>query len=221
MFDPSPERGPATRGERVFVGVIVVVFAGLFVAELLDDYSPVKMSALLVVLFWAPLLALHEVGHAAAAYVLGWRVGQVVIGMGRPMWRFRVGETSVEVRLLPVEGFVSCVPMRLRRPRLENALIYFAGPGIELLLALGVLVFVGPDRLLSASQDYEIIAWQSLALAATTQAVLNLLPFATQTGDRVIHSDGLGMIVSFLRPTAAYAEMVGQTFNEQTQEWER
>lgn len=220
MFDPAPERGPSSRAERVFLGVVAVAALGLFIAEIADNYSPVKLSALLVVLFWTPLLALHELGHAVVAHLLGWRVGQIVIGMGKPVWRFRAGSASVTVRMLPVEGFVRCVPTRLRRPQLESALIYFAGPGVELLLALAVLLFVGPDRLFSPSQQYATIAWQSLALAATTQAVLNLLPFATQSGDRVMHSDGLGIITSFLLPTAAYAEMIGQEFNEETQEWE-
>ena len=205
MYDPGPQRGPSTTSEWVISGVFVAVILGLFTAEIFDDFKPYKLSALLVVLFWIPLLALHEVGHAVVAHLLGWRVGQIVIGAGKAIGRFRVGSARVEVRFFPFEGFVRCVPTKLRLPQLESAIIYFAGPGVELLLAACIMIAVGPDRLLSVSNEYWLIVLQSLALAAASQAVLNLIPFVVQEQDRVMHSDGLGIIVSFLRPTWYYA----------------
>ena len=65
-----------------------------------------QLSALLIVVFWIPLLVLHESGHALMAAALGWHVGQIVIGMGRTVKEFRVGTALVEIRLVPVEGFV-------------------------------------------------------------------------------------------------------------------
>src|SRR5262249_32562603 len=147
-------------------------------------------------LFWIPLLALHECGHAFVASLLGWRVETIVIGMGRVLFQFRMGRTNVEVRLIPVEGFVRSAPTRLRLPRLENALIYFAGPGVELLLAFCILLAIGSDRLFTLTDDYQLIIWQSLALAATSQAVLNLIPFAVDSHGRTLLSDGLGIIHS-------------------------
>jgi hypothetical protein len=49
---------------------------------------------------------------------------------------------------------------------------------IELLLAAGVLMMLGPGQLFSHSDDWRIIAWQSLAAAATVGGVLNLIPHA-------------------------------------------
>jgi len=40
------------------------------------------------------------------AALLGWYVGRVVIGVGRRLAKFRVGTAVVEIRLLPLEGFV-------------------------------------------------------------------------------------------------------------------
>jgi hypothetical protein len=208
MYGPAPRRGPQTPTEWVILSAFLLLILGLFVAEICDDYHPAKLAILLVVVFWIPLLALHEGGHAVAAALLGWRVGRVVVGVGKAVARFRLGTAAVEVRVVPVEGFVRCVPTRLRLPHLESALIYFAGPGVELLLAATVLVLVGPDRLFSASQDYELVVWRSLAVAAASQAVLNLLPFAVTTRDGLLQSDGLGIIVSFLRPTSYYARMI-------------
>src|SRR5687768_2547042 len=128
MYDSSPNR-PFTPSERWIVVIFALVIFGLLIAEILTNYDPAKLSILLVVVFWIPLLALHEAGHALAAAVLGWYVGQVVIGMGRTLARFRLGSAVVDIRLFPIQGYVTCVPRNLVLPRLKSALIYFAGPG--------------------------------------------------------------------------------------------
>lgn len=220
MYDPAPKRGPLTSQERWICVIFLVVLLGLFVAEIVHDYQPVKLSALLVVIFWVPLLALHEAGHALVAAALNWYVGEVVIGMGRQIARFRLGTATIEIRLFPVEGFVTCVPRDLHLPRLKSACISLAGPGVELLLALIVLLLVGPKRLFTISDDYLLIFWQSLALACTVQGVLNLIPHAIPRPEGPIFSDGLGIIRSFLLPPAHYAELIGHTYNERERHWE-
>jgi hypothetical protein len=220
MYDPNPRRGPATQSEWWLAGVVLVGVVGLFAAEVCHDYTPVKLSALLVILFWMPLLVLHEAGHALVAHLLGWHVGQIVIGMGKTIGRFRIGTVDIGIRLIPIEGFVRCLPTKLRLPQLECALIFFAGPGVGLAVALIILSAVGPDDLLSASEDYGLIVWQSLALAATSQAILNLIPIAVRNLEGEMVSDGLGIILSLLRPTSYYAAMMGASDNEAQQDWE-
>ncbi|HZZ29353.1 MAG TPA: M50 family metallopeptidase [Pirellulales bacterium] len=195
--------------ERRAYAIFLLVILGLFAGEVCTNYAPVKLSVLLFVLFWIPLLALHESGHALMAALLGWQVEQVVIGLGRPVASFRVGSASVELKLLPLEGFARSVPRDLRLPGLKHALIYLAGPGIELLLAGAILWLVGPPQLLSHSEQYGIIVWQSLALAATVGGVLNLIPHAVQTSAGImIPNDGLGIILSLSRPASAYAGLM-------------
>jgi membrane-associated protease RseP (regulator of RpoE activity) len=213
MYDPSFRRGPLNRQELWTCIVLVLVLLGLFAAEIYHNFEPVKLAALLVVLFWVPLLAVHEAGHALVAALAGWHVGQVVIGMGRTAGQFKIGSTVVEVRLLPLEGFVRCVPTDLRFPRLKSALIYFAGPGIELLLAGVILALIGPAAMLTRSNDYGIIVWQSLAVASAAQGILNLIPTAIQTPDGPVANDGLGIIRSFLWPESHYAAMIGRRHN--------
>lgn len=220
MYSPSPRRGPASQSEWLFAGIFLAIFLGLFLVEILHDYTPTKLSIVLVVLFWIPLLALHEAGHAVVAWACGWYVGQIVVGMGACLGQFRIGSASVEVRAFPIEGFVRCVPTNLRWPRLKSALIYLAGPGVELLLSLAVLFTIGADRLFELVDDHGLIVWQSLALAAVSQALLNLMPMAARSGDGTIVSDGLGMMLSFLWPTAHYANMIGARYNQETTAWE-
>lgn len=210
MYSPTPPRGPATRFEWWFGGLFFTLILGLFVAEIVHEYTPVKLSALLIVLFWIPLLVLHEAGHALAAWLLGWRVVMIVIGMGRVISTFRLGTAKVEIRIAPVEGFVQCLPTNLFLPGLKNALIFLAGPGVELLLAWIILVFIGQDRLLTLTDDYWIIIWQSLAVAATSQAVINLIPAAILTHEGEVVSDGLGFVRSLLTSSACYAELLAR-----------
>jgi len=190
--DPSP-RLPMNRNERRAVATIALILVSLFTAELLSHYTPVKASMLFVLLFWGPLLVLHEAAHALVARWLGWGVQEVVIGFGKELYRFRIGSTLVRIRMVPIEGYILPNPKSLERARLKSALIYLAGPGSELLLTLLLWVMLG-DKLTARTDDYSLIAVQSLALASLMGAGFNLLPYASGSGV----SDGLGAIVSLL-----------------------
>lgn len=220
MYGPKDIDRPMTPAERWGAGLFLLVLVGLFSAEIVHNYQPAKLACLLIVLFWIPLLALHEAGHALMASALGWRVIQVVIGMGKVLTFFRIGSAHVEIRLFPVEGFVRSAPTDLSWPQVKSALIYFAGPGIELLLAVILLVLMGPDRLFSRSDDYGVITCQSLAVACMVHVVLNLIPHAIQTPEGFVPNDGLGIIYSLMQPTSHYSQMVRPDFPDESQKRE-
>ena len=61
-----------------------------------------------------------------------------------------------------------------------------------------------------------MIAWQSLALAATVGGVLNLIPHAVQTSaGNMIPNDGLGILLSLTRPASAYAAWMAESETDQ------
>jgi hypothetical protein len=211
MFDPQTGHGPLAPWQNWFCAGLLGLVIGWLLYETCREFEPVKLAPVLLILFWMPLMVLHETGHAVTARLLGWHVGKIVLGMGAEVGRFRLGGADVEFRLVPVEGFVQCVPANLHWPQFKSALIYFAGPGIELLLALVILWAVGPDRLLNPSADFGVLLLQCLALAATSQAVINLIPHAVFTPDGQLANDGLGILLSFVQPTAYYAEMLRPT----------
>jgi hypothetical protein len=215
MFEPEIESEPMTPAERWFSVGFLLLLLGLFAAEICVNYHPTKLSALFVVLFWVPLLALHESGHALMAALVGWRIRRVVIGMGRPMFLFRVGRAPVEIRLVPVEGFVESTPRNLRMPQLKSALIYLAGPGIELLVLALLCAALGPATLLGEAPNLWILAAQSLAVAILVSAFLNLVPHFVTTPQGRIANDGLGIIRSFFRTERDYArQMEGSEFDD-------
>src|SRR5687767_6055377 len=105
MYRPMRDRGPETWGELWFSLGFLILFAGLVAAAILSDFTPIKLAPVFVILFWFLLLITHEAGHAIAAWLLGWRLGRMVLGMGRKLGSFRIGAMPVEVRLFPIEGF--------------------------------------------------------------------------------------------------------------------
>ena len=75
--DEANERGPKGEGERQFLWFFCVLVFGLFLADLIDGYTNVKLGALFFLLWWVPLLILHELGHALVAGLFKWRVHEI------------------------------------------------------------------------------------------------------------------------------------------------
>ena len=193
------DRDPVTPAEFwtvvVFVGFVFLA-AGL---EVFTDYQPGKAVVVFFFLAWLPLLALHELAHAWVARLFGWHVSEVVVGTGKVMRYFRVGELTVELRLIPVEGFAMIGPPSGRGGGWKHALIYFAGPGAELLVFFALLALFGWTQLTTLGNDLGLTVVQGLAAAALAGAVLNLIPHAARSGESWVANDGLGILQSLFR----------------------
>ncbi len=205
---PRPQRNPQGKDEVLVVVLFSLGVLGLLLVALLQDFSPVKLSVLFFLVFYALALAVHEAAHAVVAAAVGWRVECVVIGMGRAWLQFSLGETVVELRSIPVEGFVRPWPRNLRWPRVKNALIYAAGPLAPVLVVLPMAALLGWNRLFTPSDHLGVIAIQTAALVVGLQAILNLVPHAVDTPEGNVANDGLGIVRSFLLPAEYYAELV-------------
>lgn len=208
MRDPAEQGGPLTPIERGFFVFLLTVILGLFGAEVIRDYEPRKLAALFFLLWMPPLLVLHEAGHALTALLLGWHVRLIVIGCNREVFRFRYRGVPIVIKLIPLSGFVRPVPGHLSSPRLRLALIYLAGPGIELLLLAVLVLLFGPQAFLTLSDDIGVIALQGLAVAILYSAFVNLIPIPFQSRGRLAVSDGLGFFKSFFLPDEEFAALM-------------
>ncbi len=209
MFDEHFQRAPLNRSERITYVVSLMVILGLFLAEIFLNYEPRKLAALIFIVSWGVLVAVHEFGHAIMAWICGWGVRRIVIGFGRPLYQFHIGKTPVELRTFPIEGFVQPYPRDLHAPRAKDALIYAAGPGIELILAFMLMVLIGKDTMFTLSNHLGILSVQAFALAAVTGALLNLIPMTVTSGDHQVPNDGMGILLALRRTDGDYTSLFG------------
>ncbi len=189
---------PSPRTETRLQLAFVMIILGLFIVEIVRDFEPIKITALFCVVFWIPLLALHEFGHAIVARLFDCHVCRVVIGYGKPASIFPLGGIPIELRRFPIEGFVR-FHAQPGLARWKRALIYFAGPGIELALLMGIAGIVGIDTMLTQSESIPILAVQSLGVCIIMSALMNLIPHSSggTEGNRS-PNDGLGIVLSVL-----------------------
>jgi len=190
------DKEPASKSEKTFILVISLAFLFMMIMEISTNFEPKKLGALLFVVFWIPLLFIHEFGHAVMAKVLGWEVKRVVLGVGKIMMVSRLFNAPVEIRSIPLEGFVQIAPKTVSFARFKHAFIYFAGPGIELLVFFIITYWLGGfEQLFTITNDYTRIALQSFAFAALAGAVLNLIPLGIITKDGSTPNDGMGILL--------------------------
>ena len=100
------------------------------------------------------MILVHEFGHFAAAKIFGVRVEQFAIGFGKRLFGVRKGETDYRINLLPLGGYVKMSgenPLEARtgdpaefmsHPRWQRFIIAFAGPFMNIILAVGLLTVV-------------------------------------------------------------------------------
>ncbi len=184
------ERGNLS--ERLILWIFALLIFGSFLGSLLKEARMVAWSPIFFSLAWLFLTVLHELGHAWMTRRLGWRLPEVVIGIG-PLWRrFSWRETEVEIRRIPISGYIVAIPHPRHLSRLSHALIAAAGPGAELLI-LGLIWLILGESFLETREELLHIALQSTALAAALGAGFNLLPITFSSG---AHSDGKNLLMS-------------------------
>jgi membrane-associated protease RseP (regulator of RpoE activity) len=108
------------------------------------------MNILMVVLGIASVIGIHEASHMLVSKFFGIKVLKFSLGFGPILLSKTINETSYELRLLPLGGFVSCAgedpEMNVERGFFsvswwKRSLIALAGPVANLILGF-VMIFV-------------------------------------------------------------------------------
>lgn len=203
------DKKPTTLADNLLVYGLSIVFLGLMLLEIFTNYEPRKLAALFFMLWWLPLVLVHEFGHAVVANALGWEIQRTVIGFGRVVYQGQLFRAPLELRLIPIEGFVQFNPVYGRGMRYKHALTYFAGPGIELLVAFSMIGLMGWDNFFLIEDNYTKLAFQALAYAALAGAIINLIPMGVVTRDGETPNDGLGILVCLFSSEKEYKKSLG------------
>ncbi len=135
------------------------------------------------------LIFAHEAGHFAFAKLFRVRVLVFSFGFGKRLFGFRHGDTDYRVSLVPLGGYVRMAgdsPEEnqtanedefLSKPKWQRFLILFAGPLVNVLIAiafLAALAMVGTEQLVTRPIIGEVLAGKAAAKAGL------------QTGDRIL-----------------------------------
>jgi hypothetical protein len=198
------DKKPSTPAENLMVYGLSAVFLGLMALEIMTNYEPRKLAALFFMLWWLPLVFVHEFGHALMAKLIGWDIQRTVVGFGRVVYQGYLFKAPLELRLIPIEGFVQFKPVYGRGMRYKHALTYFAGPGIELVVFFAIALIMGWNNFFVIEDHYGKLAFQALAYAALAGAILNLIPMGVVTRDGETPNDGMGILLSLFSSEASY-----------------
>jgi regulator of sigma E protease len=143
------------------------------------------------------MILIHEFGHYAVAKMLGVRVEQFAIGFGKRLIGFRKGETDYRINLLPLGGYVKMSgenPMDdrtgdagefLSHPRWHRFLIAIAGPFMNILLAIGLLIGV-----YMVHYEYPAV-WDKPTVIVGIKPDSPAARSGIQIGDRIAAIDGI------------------------------
>lgn len=65
------------------------------------------MSIIIAILVFGVIIAIHEAGHFFAAKACGVKVNEFALGWGPAIYKFKKGETTYALRILPLGGYCS------------------------------------------------------------------------------------------------------------------
>jgi tetratricopeptide (TPR) repeat protein len=142
----------------------------------------------------------HELGHALAAHLLGLRVFSITCGVGPRVYERTVAGVRLRINAYPFGGFTLSTPRDPRLWRLKSFLVVAAGPAVNGILLVVVLVFVTDLRIESILEGLR----PGLAFlgASLFLLILNLVPMTVESAAGLNLNDGLSLLrIPFLKPS--------------------
>ncbi|HEY1243152.1 MAG TPA: RIP metalloprotease RseP [Bryobacteraceae bacterium] len=175
------------------------------------------------------MIMIHELGHFWAARFFDVKVEAFSFGFGPRLFGFRRGETDYRFSLILFGGYVKMAGEQvtdeniddprsfLAKPRWQRLIIAFAGPFMNVVLAVGVLTGLFMVKYERASDaDMQAVIGHVVADSAAAKAGL-------QDGDRIVKLDGeknptwedvgLKEVASAYRPMYLTVERNGRRFD--------
>lgn len=148
------------------------------------------MSVILTLLIFTVIVVIHEAGHMIVAKKFKVLVSEFAVGMGPKIWGFKKGDTSYNLRLLPLGGFcrmeeevndrTDVISFNDTTP-VQKILICLAGPMMNFILA------------------FVLMAGISLCIPVSNTSITNVnegtpaAEIGIEVGDKIIAVNGHGV----------------------------
>src|SRR5437667_9357724 len=143
------------------------------------------------------MIMIHELGHFWAARFFDVRVEAFSFGFGPRLFGFRRGETDYRFSLILFGGYVKMMGEQpgdedsadprglLTKPKWQRLIIYFAGPFMNIVLAVGLLtgLYMVKYQKLAEGDERPIVGYVIKDSAAARAGI--------QPGDKIVRFDGI------------------------------
>jgi regulator of sigma E protease len=114
------------------------------------------LNVVIAIILLGILIVIHEGGHFLVARLSGMRVDRFSIGFGPAIFKFQRGETTYQLSVIPLGGFVQIAGLNpgeeglaeddprsyVNRPVYQRLLTIFAGPGTNYVFAALLMAFI-------------------------------------------------------------------------------
>lgn len=151
----------------------------------------------------------HELGHALAGRLVGWRVFAVVIGVGKQVFKFRLFGIVFSFHLLPVAGITRAMPLDVRWFRFKRFVYIFAGPAVNAAIVMVIFLLWREEwrefGLFGLPEPARLCLWANLWVV-----VVNLWPHQSKTLN--LGTDGKQLLKLFSRKQADLEELQATRF---------
>ncbi len=122
------------------------------------------MSVILTIIIFSIIVVIHEWGHLRAAKACGVNVEEFAVGMGPKLCGTTIGGTLYSIRLLPLGGFCRMTDETdgdkvgfLDVSVWKRMIICVAGPLMNFVLAIAVMIIIGMMQSVSTTQIAEVV----------------------------------------------------------------
>ncbi|MGN1317387.1 MAG: M50 family metallopeptidase [Lachnospirales bacterium] len=145
------------------------------------------MSIIITLIIFTVIVVIHEFGHFIVAKKCNVRVDEFAVGMGPKLYGKKVGETEYTIRILPLGGFCRMADeIKGNNEKigfndasvLQRIAICFAGPFMNFVLAIAIMIFLSISLGFATNNISDIIENSSAYNAGL------------ESGDKVISFDG-------------------------------
>lgn len=149
----------------------------------------------------------HELGHAAMAKLVGFRVFRVVAGSGKTFYMRRISEFVMELKRIPFSGATLMAPKEREGVRWKYALSIIGGPAVNFVLVLVVYAVAprpfwpptadsfseNPGRFFFELFGTQLLPVQLIVITNLYVMAYNLWPHLLRRPYGIIPSDGLAL----------------------------